>query len=229
MNRLNLIILSVISCLVFTSCNDDGYSLGEFRVEMATATPLDESTFYLTLDSGEKLWISAPLHAKAPKTERVFINYTLLSDEFSGYDHAIKLNGMSEVLTKDIIYADPLDQQIQDSIGNNPIDIISLWTGGNYINTKVAFNFGEEKQHLLNIISAEEIESIDITKPIKLEFRHNKYDDPERYKVSSYACFSIKPFIEKAKVTNLTELNFEISSTDYKGTIQTYSLKYTVR
>lgn len=229
MNKLNLIILCVISCLLFTSCNDDGYSLGEFRVEMATATSLDESAFYLTLDSGEKLWISAPLHVRAPKTERVFINYTLLSDEFSGYDHAIKLNGMSEILTKDIAYADPLDQQVQDSIGNDPIDIISLWSGGEFINAKVAYNFGEVNRHMLNIISAQEIESIDISNPIKLEFRHNKYDDPERYKVGSYACFSIKPFIEKAKAANLTELNFEISSTDYKGIVQTYNIKYTVR
>lgn len=229
MNKLNFIILSIISCLLFTSCNDDGYSLGEFRVEIATATPLDESTFYLTLDSGEKLWISAPLHVRVPKTERVFIDYTLLSDEFSGYDHAIKLNGMSEILTKDIVYADPLDQQAQDSIGNKPIEIISLWGGGDFINTKVAFNFGEEKQHLLNIVSAEKIESIDITTPIKLEFRHNKYDDPERYKVGSYACFSIKPFVERAKAANLTELVFEISSLDYEETVQTYKLKYTVR
>lgn len=226
MDKLRFIICLIVCGFVAASCNDDdGYSLDNFTVNIATVVDSDD-LFYLKLDNGQKLWVAAPVMSK-PKAERAIINYTLLSDNISNYDHAIRLNRISTVLTKDIIYIDPANVEEQDSIGNDPIKIISIWEGGDYLNIKFGFNFGEKYQHLVNMVADDA--DFDISNnPVRLEFRHNKYDDPELYGVQDYICFNLKQYKKAALEAGINELKFEIRALDFKNEEKTYSIIYKI-
>ncbi|WP_036930402.1 NigD-like protein [Prevotella sp. 10(H)] len=218
-----LILCSVLA-LGFSSCDDiDGYSLGNFWEDIVTVQKIDENTYSFVRDNGEKLWVAAPVGVKwKPKYDRAVINFTILSDEKDGYDHYIRLNDYYDVLTKNAIYIDPDDKFRQDSIGNDPIKVTSVWEGGDYLNFKFAYNTGEKEPHMLNLVSAETDLSLD-KDIVKLEFRHNvNKDEPAKYPVRGYVSFNLKPY----KTEGRDKVTFEITWKESNGETKTATVEY---
>lgn len=207
------------------SCNDDeGYSLDKFWISMATVNDLDEegNGYYLTLDDGTNLHIAAPLNPYKPKTKRIFANYTILGELTGDYQYAIRLNGVQSILTKDIIFVEPEDELAQDSIANDPIKVISMKEGGGYLNIKFAYNAGGVYAHMVNLVSDQEDLGVG-SDVVKLQFRHNQKNDPERYPAEGWVCFDLAPYKEGATGNEVT---FEISSVDFGGSTVTKTIKY---
>lgn len=178
------------------ACNDDGYSLGDFRINIATVIPEGQESYSLLLDNGEKLWPGATdVYYRPSVNQRVFVNYTILSDERNGYDHYIKVNDIWNVLTKPII---ELTEEIADSIGNDPIKVNEFWIGDNYLNTSFSFNYGGEKPHAINMVinTMEETEDEGV---LELEFRHNAYNSKSNALYNGFASFDLKPFRQEGK------------------------------
>lgn len=222
-HSISTLMMSALLALGFTSCaDDDGYSLDEYWVSMATINKTGNNTYDFTLDSGEKLWVTAPAGLDLNlANERAIINYTILSDAQNGYDHYVKLNGLSEVLTKDIIYIASDDTIKQDSIGHSPVKIYSVWRGGDYLNISFGFNAGGVETHMINLVSAES----DLSKDediVKLEFRHNQKSDPEYYPAKSYVSFSLAPY----KTAGGDEVTIELTWKDLSGETKTYNIEY---
>lgn len=222
-----LLVFSVLFAFTFgfASCSDDdGYSLDKRWENIVTVNKIDDNTYDFTLDNGDKLWVAAPVGLNLkPKYSRAIINYTILSDERGEYDHYVKLNGFYDVLTKGVIYI-PEDNEVkQDSIGNDPIKVHSIWQGGGYLNIGFGYNTGETKSHMLNLVSADpELSKEDDV--VKLEFRHNKSGDPEKYGVKGYVSFDLSPY----KIPGRDKVTFEISAKDFgsSGEIKTYKVEY---
>ena len=217
------LMMSALLVLGFTSCGDDeGYSLDKYWRSIATINKIADNTYDFTLDSGEKLWVAAPVGLNlAPKNKRAIINYTILSDAQNGYDHYVKLNGFSEVLTKDIIYIAPDSKIKQDSIGHSPVKVYSVWEGGGYLNISFGFNVGGVESHMINLVSAEPNLSKDEA-VVKLEFRHNQKKDPEYYPSKSYVSFNLSPY----KVEGREEVTIELAWKDFNGETKTYNIQY---
>lgn len=179
------------------ACNDnDGYSLNDFRISVATVIPESQTSYSLLLDNGDKLWPAASDVLYRPKVEqRVFVNYTLLSGEMSGYDHYIKVNHIWDILTKPVI---KLTIENADSIGNDPIRMNDLWIGNHYLNTEFSFNYSGVRPHAINLVQNETIanEDADI---LVLEFRHNSYKSNSNTLFDGFACFDLKPFQKEGK------------------------------
>ena len=99
-----VLIYTAVLVMILTSsfsCNDsDGYSLSDFRISIATVIPEGQMAYSLLLDNGDKLWPAASDVVYRPQTDqRVFVNYTLLSDKKQDYDHFIKVNDIWNILT----------------------------------------------------------------------------------------------------------------------------------
>lgn len=212
-------------CLVLaigsTSCSDDGYSLDKFWVSMVTVNKVGDNTYDFTLDNGQKLWVAAPVGLNLnSKNKRAVINYTLLSDKFQGYDHAIKLNSFRDVLTKDVVYIAPNDEAKQDSIGSDPIKIHAIWVSGGYMNIYFGYNSGGTAAHMVNLVSDQPIQPA--TDAVELEFRHNKQDDPENYPIKSYVSFDLSPYLAAGQ----DEVIFDIKWKDFGGEVKTKKIEY---
>lgn len=201
------------------SCNkSDGYSLGAFRIDIATVKKIDNYSYSLILDNGKKLWIAASDVRYIPKdNQRVFINYTLLSDEVGDYDHYIKLNDIWNILTKDII---DLTTENADSIGHDPVNINDIWIGRDFLNIDFMFNYGGVRPHAINLVknTATFDENAEV---IELEFRHNAYESQNTRRIEGLACFNLKPLqredIDSVKISVLVK--------DWDGN-KTYNVVY---
>lgn len=222
-----LFFLSIMLAYGLSSCNDDGYSIGDFWVDLVKVNKDEKGNVEsFTREDGKTLFIAASDTRYIPKNERAVINYTILSDNYGKYDHAIKLNGYYEdVLTKPIIYVAKDDKHKQDSIGYDKIKVFSLWAKADYINISFGINVSGQAQHLLNLVAVEEDKVQQEGKPIQLQFRHNKNGDNENYPSGkSNVSFKLDEYIQANK--GKSELTFEITWTEYNGTEKKETVKY---
>lgn len=180
----------------FTSCDDDdGYSLGNFVVRIATIK-IDDGVSYILTDSDEML---LPIAGYFPSTqlvdgERVAINYTLLYDNFQGFDHAIKVNYFYKLLTKPVEILET--EADEEKFGDDVVWIYNAWVGGDYLNVEFAYPYPVSGPHRVSLVQNKRVDYED-DGYLYLEYRYNAMgdlDDPktEVYMFFSYVSFNLK-------------------------------------
>lgn len=195
-----LFVLALIPALQSCDLDDDGYSLDNYTIAMATVKTGAGNSVYFVLDNGETLWPAASLvpYKELDNGTRIVGNFTLLSNTQNGYDHFVRLNDYSTVLTKDIIN---LTEANKDSIGDDPVRITDLWMSGGYVNVEFDMNLPSTQKHRVNLVR-------NTTKEypndgyIHLEYRYNDMDD-----VTNYVGHSIVSFRLALEAMNTFPLN----------------------
>ena len=181
-----------VAAFVLNSCSaDDGYSLDKAWYSIATVRASGNgygsaAPYWLILDSGTSLWpvaTNVPLYNPQDK-QRAFVVYTILSDEFSGYDHAVKILDIKGILTKPI--AENLGDENDETYGTDPVEIADIWIGDGYLNIVFEFNYGGNTVHYINLMAIERDDT-----PYCFEFRHNAHDDSERYRRKGIVAFDL--------------------------------------
>lgn len=207
---LNLLLLMLLF-LSFTSCDDDGYSLGDLYVSLATVEPLSENSYYLVLDNGKTMWDATGFPYKPKSDQRVIAYYTILSDGKDGdkYNYYIKIRGIQEILTKKVI---DLTEANQDSIGNDPVKISRYWIGDDYLNMEFSYDRSGNKTHYINLVN-NTLEEADPEGRMKLEFRHNANEDPQRNRIDGIVAFDLRPYKTEGK----DSVEFLIKVNDFDG------------
>ena len=208
----------VFSSFVFNSCVDDeGYSLDKAWYSITTVHPLDDSkSYWLSLDGGTSLWpvaTNVPWYSPDEK-QRAFVVYTLLSDEFQGYDHAVKILDLKSILTKPI--AENLGEENDDTYGTDTINILEIWIGDGYLNIVFEFYYGGNSVHYINLMENSNVNNTSYC----FEFRHNAYNDNERYKKQGIVAFDLS-----SVDTNGEEVELLILVNTFEGNKQ-YTVKY---
>lgn len=212
-----MIMMAILSLSVFISCDDDGYSLGDFQISPATVKVTSPGSYYLLLDNGKKLWPAAQNFPFNPVVDtRVWANYTLLSDQQDGFDHYVKVNALSKILTKNAIN---ITNAQEDSIGNNKARITDVWFVEKYITIVFSCNSHPGGIHFLNLVH-----NTDTTYPedgkTYLEFRQNSFDIPETTSMSGSVSFDVSKYLP----SDQNEVTFVITSNDFDGP-KKYELK----
>jgi hypothetical protein len=215
---LTFVLVSAGIILGMISCDDHSHSLGSFGIDIATVIPEGENAYSLQLDNGKRLWPAASAIRYYPTSnQRVFLNYTILSDARDGYDHYIKVNDIWNILTKDIII---LNAENADSIGNDPVKANAVWVGGDFLNVSFMFNYGGVKPHAINLVK-NTLATESSEDAIDLEFRHNSYQSDQTALYEGFVCFNLKPL--RSSATDSVKLSVKVK--DWKGEI-TYDLVY---
>ena len=198
------------------ACNDnEGYSLGNYRISIATVVP-EAGSYSLRLDNGDMLKVaSADVFYRPRVNQRVLVNYTLLSDKSENNDRFIKVNDILNVLTKPVI---ELTEQNADSIGNDPIKVNQFWIGDNYLNVSFSFNYGGVRPHAINMVQNESNKDESV---LEFEFRHNSYNSPYNSLYDGFASFDLKPFKEE----DIDSIPITIKYKNWDGD-KTYKLMY---
>lgn len=216
-----LFLVSILSLSILSSCHDDEYSTDNFTANLATVNIIgnDSTSYYFTLDDGTILFPSVNpfTNYKFGGKQRVFLNYTILSDSVPGYDHSIRVNNINNILTKDIVFSENSENSLLDS---DPTKIVSIWAGDNYLNFRFKFMLGGENiQHSINLISSQTIDS----DTIYLVFKHDAHSDPQRYEEMTYAAFDLRPLI---KSNSNNKITFLIETLDYDNVKNSYIVDY---
>lgn len=191
MKKQTLFIFLMMGILISSiSCDDNnGYSLGDFRINIATVEVENEGVFSLTLDDGTTLWPAATAIHYLPKDgQRVFVNYTILGEEINNFDYSVKINDIWDILTKNPIV---LTLENADSIGNDPLKVNKMWIGNDYLNIDFLFNYGGIRPHAINLVR-NSIEPSPEDGKVHLEFRHNSFDSNSIHQYNGFVCFNLE-------------------------------------
>ncbi|MCG8578849.1 MAG: NigD-like protein [Bacteroidales bacterium] len=192
------ILLALTSVLFFSCSDDDGYSLGDYWVTTGTVVQTTDY-YYVVTDGGDALWPSATNVPPSSLEDgmRVMVNYTILgdADDSEIYDYYVKVNGISELLTKPIFnFDETTSQEVKDSIGNDPITIVDTWFTDDYLNVQFEYG-GGYGIHFINLVKdTEDLETEN--GEIILELKHNRNGDPYNYKQWGIASFDISEIQE---------------------------------
>lgn len=209
----------VLTAFLFSSCDkdDDGYSLGDVWGALVTVKPEGTGGAYsFVLDSGTTLWPAANHVSwyKPQKNQRAIVYYTILSEQFQGYDYSVLVRGIQDVLTK--YPAENLGGEKNDEkYGTDPVKILDMWTGDGYLNVRFAFKYGGKEKHFVNLLHRAEVSST----PYYFEFRHNAYDDPPMSEQRGLVAFNLSELDVKEEVTLTIKVN------TFEGSKE-YSIKY---
>lgn len=207
-------------CLFMVSCDDDDdYSLGKYWITTGTVEKTADY-YFVTTDGGETLWPSAT-NVNPDDLEngmRVFVNYTILGDGEDGgsYDYFVRINSMSEILTKPVFdFTAETTQEVRDSIGNDAVTITDAWFTDNYLNIQFEYGGGLGYTHFINLVKDDEdLETGEGA--IILELKHNKNGDPNSYLQWSIASFDIS----ELQVDGQTSVDVFIRALDKQGEYQ---------
>lgn len=187
---------------VFNSCSDDeGYSLDKVWYSIATIHPMENNSYWLSLDNGISLWpvaTSIPWYNPDAK-QRAFVVYTLLSGKYYGYDHAIKILDLKSILTKSI--AENSGEENDEKYGTDPVEISDMWIGDGYLNIVFEFYYGGNAVHFINLV-----ENVSEDNPYLFEFRHNAFNDNIRYRRKGIVAFDLSSVNTMEKEVELSIL-----------------------
>lgn len=172
------ICLAVLPAL--QSCDDsDGYSVGDFTPPLWATVRVTGGAFYLDCDRWGTLWpINTDTGWYEPADgQRVLTVFNPIYDNFEGYDHAVKILRMQDVLTKEV---ETLTPENEEEFGNDPMLIYKgdIGISGGYMNIIFAQNLPSKTKHRISLVRSPEIEELYAEDGyIHLELRYNDYDD----------------------------------------------------
>lgn len=182
----------VAAGFLFQSCDDDDhYSLGDMGVDWATVKVEGAHTYSLDGDTWGSLWPAATsIPGYSPVDgQRVIAYFNPLGDDFQGYDHAVKMEGVREILTKRI---ERMDGDAEADYGDDPIVILkdNMWMGGGYLNIVFEQNLPLEVKHRISLVHTGDLKP-DAEGYVNLELRYNTYGDTSDHWARGAVSFSL--------------------------------------
>ena len=165
---------------VLQSCDDnDGYSIGDFTPPLWATVRVTGNAFYLDCDVWGTLWpVNTDLGWYEPVDgKRVITMFNPLSDGFDGYDHAVKLLSLQDVLTKEV---ETLTPETEEEFGNDPVLIFKgdIGISGGYMNIVFMQNLPSKTKYRISLVRPQD--DADLYGEdgyIHLELRYNDYED----------------------------------------------------
>jgi hypothetical protein len=211
MRKKMFVVLIAILLLPLAGClDDDDYSLDKYWVTTATIEKTGTDSYLIVTDNGDRLYPSATAipYFSIEDNQRVWVDYTILGDATGDVTYYVKVNNMSEILTKGILSLTP---QNTDSIGNDEVKIANYWISGDYLTIRFLYGGGQHI-HFINLVQ-------DVNNPVDgdglpvLLFRHNRNDDPANYRM--YGTVSIS--LESLRLDNQAYAPFVLKCDGFNG------------
>ncbi len=192
-NFLKQLLIFVFAGLLTTGClKDDEEPELQLHGDLVTVeNPQAKNQFFMRRDDNKLLWLEEGYtqNFKPDDGQRLLIYYNILSDKTDTgvYDYDIRVTEAYKVLTKEIFQITP---ETQDSIGNDPVDAVSIWIGSKYLNVYFEyFTYLASIPHYINLVY-DSAKVYDDNK-IHLEFRHNANGDEAFHRRWGVASFDI--------------------------------------
>lgn len=162
------------------SCDDnDGYSIGDYTPPLWATMRVTGSSFYLDCDVWGTLWpVNTDMGWYEPADgQRVITVFNPLWDNYEGFDHAVKILRLQNVLTKGV---ETLTPETDGELGNDPVLIFKsdISIGNGYMNIFFLQNLPAKTKHRISLVRpSDDAELYGDDGYIHLELRYNTYDD----------------------------------------------------
>ena len=220
------LLIGMLVVFLITSCNNNEVNSNDknWQAIATVENPTLGTTFNFRLDNGDLMYTNTAglLNYKPKDGQRIIANYSFIetnSAANSTIKNNVKLNDVYEVLTKGIFRIKPAQQ---DSIGNDQIEIRSIWVGSDYLNVEFVY-LGYDKNHFITLVSDAAKTYTD--NKVHLEFRHNANKDYPSSSKWGMASFDLRSL--KANHNPNDSVKLVIHTKEYTSTVdKTYPLTY---
>ncbi len=213
----------MFSLLPGCSLDDDGYSLGDAWIGFGLVQKDTQAgTNNIVMDDGEVLFpvTSDYWWSETKNNDRVLVNFTILGNkDNANHDelYYVRINSLRKILYKGILEITP---EIEDSIGNDPIQVKDRWVKKNLLNFELKYH-GGSKTHFINLVKQPGAIAGG-TEPIVLELRHNNNDDSENIPLSAVVTFDLSSL----KVQGKNSVAFKVIAKGFDGDDFEYTGEY---
>lgn len=220
----SLLIIAFFSCLVFQSCLDDDDSNYNYDLAIGTLQKDADGFYYLQLDNDKKLFArdsSAIHYHKMGVGKRILAQFRYVEEEIGkDYEYSIKIDDLYPILTKPVIKITP---EKEDSIADDKIEVINYWISKQYLNIEYQVWGSNSIPHMLNLVEVEEPKNPE-EGYVSLEFRHNRFDDPEHRMYSGIVSFDLSALNYQPGAEGIKGINLRVNTIyqDYR----TYKIDY---
>ncbi len=217
--------------LSFQSCDSDGYSIGDFTPPLWATTRVTGNAFYLDCDVWGTLWpVNTNLAYYPADGQRVITVFNPLADNYEGFDHAVKILDLREVLTKEVEEVTP---ETEEEYGNDPITIYQgdMGISGGYLNVIFYQDVpADDTKHRISLVKATDSSEEEAADGyIHLELRYNTYDSLSGFRQFSPVSFNLNSLeitdaTKGIKIKLNSEVNGEVEVV-FEKMVETASLK----
>lgn len=218
-----LFLFSALLALAAASCsvNDDEGEYYQYRLGIieASSTATSTASFTILTDDGYRLKPTESLSGyKIDDGKRVLVQFAIVSEaESAEIDYEVKVALIENVPVKTIITA---NEEVRDSLGNDPVSISALTLGNGYLNVQFSFYGQKAEKHYLYMVYDEEKQEKEGF--ITLDFHHNAHDDIKSSPYSGLFSFPLEQFEEEESGT----IKFLFRSRKEDNSTFTHELEY---
>lgn len=207
--------------LLLAACgDDDDYYYPSVKLEFVTVeSGADGKIQTLIPDKGEALPVSKDRTASiigVNTHRRVLCNYEELSE---GKEMSAEIYSLQALLTLEPKPAD--DPAYKDGLVHDPVEVVSIWLGRNYLNMILNLKVDTGKGHVFGMVQDAFDNNI-----VNLTLYHNANGDGEVYNRRAYVTVPLSQYRNEADSGNPIKINFEYY-TYGKDTPEKYSFEYT--
>lgn len=217
--RKNWYLLMGLLIILASGCSMDDEESEYYQYALGVVEGNSATTFMVLTDGGERLRPVEfqPSNYEIEAGKRVLVRFTVLEEsESETYDYVVKVASISNVLTKQIVVA---NQEVRDTIGNDPVTINWVSIGNDYLNVDFSF-WADSKPHYFDLV-------LDETKQdkagfISLNFHHSAKDDIRYRNYSGLISFSL----DMLKEEDLQSVKLFFTSKNENNSLFTRELEY---
>lgn len=196
---------------LMTACGDDDYYYPSVKLEFVTVRAGgDGSIQTLIPDKGASLPVLEDRTGSviSPNTSRrVMSNYEVLAE-------GARIYSLQSLVTPDPKPED--DPVYKDGIKKDPVEMVSIWLGRNYLNMILNLKVSTGKGHVFGIV--EDISELETKGVVNMLLYHDANSDEEYYNRRAYISVPLEKYVNAADPDRKINIKFKYYKYGEDGT-----------
>lgn len=218
--------------LLMAACEEDEYYYPPVKFEFVTVVAGEDGRIQTLIpDKGEPLPVSEDLTGSAispNESRRVLSNYETLSEGANATARIYSLQGLVAPEPK------PKDDEVyKDGIETDPVEMVSIWMGRNYLNMILNLKIAQGKGHVFGIVEdISELASKGVV--VTLLLYHDANADEGFFDRRAYVSVPLSKYANEERPEGAIKIEFtyygkrdSIPSSDIKEKFHTFGFDYT--
>ena len=207
--------------LLMAACGDDDYYYPSVKMEFVTIEAGDDGRIRTLIpDKGDILPVSQDLTGStiSPNTaRRVMSNYETMEE-------GAKIYSLQSLLTPTPKPKD--DPAFKDKEGKDPVEVVSIWLGRDYLNMILNLKASTGKGHIFGII--EDKSELETIGSVDMLLYHDADSDEEYYNRRAYISVPLKQYAESEHPADGIKIKFRYYTYGKEAdVIEDYEFEYT--
>ena len=198
---------------LMTACGDDDYYYPSVKLEFVTVEAGEDGRIQTLIpDKGEALPVAEDRTGStiSPNTSRrVMSNYEVLSGE-----NTATIYSLQSLITP---VPKPEDDPVyKDGIKLDPVEMVSIWLGRDYLNMILNLKVNGGKQHVFGIV--EDLSEFETNGTVNMLLYHDANGDEEYYNRRAYLSVPLDKYADAENPGQKITIKFKYYTYDKDGT-----------